>query len=66
MFVGGWLADKFGPQGRVPLMLMASLALGIVSPFFINIMGKGDPTVCFFLQFTMALLLGIFMGSATP
>lgn len=65
-FVGGWMSDKFGPKARAPLMLASSLTFGVVAPIFINAIGNGDPTTAFFLQFTMALLIGIYSGSSSP
>ena len=67
VFVGGYLADLFGPKGRVPLMLAASLGLGIMAPIFLNLIGdSGDPLLAFFLQFTMACLMGTIGGSMIP
>jgi MFS family permease len=65
-FLGGWLADRFGPKGRVPLMLISSLVLGISAPFFIHIISEGNPLLCFSLQLTMGIFLGIFGGSMQP
>jgi MHS family proline/betaine transporter-like MFS transporter len=65
-FVGGWIADYFGRKARVPIMLISSLIFGIVAPFFLSIMGEGDPWMCFLLQLTMAILLGIFGGAMQP
>ena len=65
-FAGGWMVDRLGAKSRVPLMLGSSLAFGIVAPYFIFTMGKGDPLTCFILQGTMAVLMGIFGGAMHP
>jgi len=65
-FAGGWVVDKLGPKSRVPLMLSSSLVFGIVAPYFISIIGEGDPLMCFLLQGTMAILLGVFGGAMHP
>jgi MHS family proline/betaine transporter-like MFS transporter len=67
VFLGGWIADWFGKENRVRLMVVTSLTIGAIAPWFIHLIGTaGNPFVAFACQSTMGLILSIWNGAMIP
>mmetsp|Transcript_24795 Transcript_24795/g.47627 ORF Transcript_24795/g.47627 Transcript_24795/m.47627 type:complete len:172 (-) Transcript_24795:117-632(-) len=57
--VGGWLSDHLG---RVRLMVIGSIGVGIIGPFMIYVISLGQSVPAFFAQWSLGVILAMYSG----
>ncbi len=57
--VGGWLSDHYG---RIRLMVIGSVGVGIIGPFMLYVMSLGRSIPAFFAQWSLGVILAMYSG----